>query len=181
MAPWTTTCSFSVAGSYNFLCTVPQHVGMTGTIAVEGAPGGTPPGGTPPGGGYPPGGEPPGTGDPGQPQPLKVTVARRQRGTTLRGSVTTSEDGSRLTVKALVSNRLLAKSRPRRIRKVSVGSLRRQIATAGKTSFALRLGAVARRALKRNGRLTVDLRVSVTPPGGVATTKTSRVILRPAA
>jgi plastocyanin len=181
-APWTATCDFNTAGTYNFLCTVPQHTGMRGTIAVEGAPGGTPPGGTPPGGGYPPGGGPggntPGSGSPGQPQPVKVAVAHRQRGTTLRGSVTTTEDGSRLTVKALVSNRLLGKTPSRR--KVSVGSLRKQVANAGKTSFALKLNRAARRALNRRDRLIVALRITVTPPGGQATTKTIKVTVRAA-
>jgi hypothetical protein len=89
--------------------------------------------------------------------------------------------GSRLVVRALVSNRLLATSPPRRIRKVSVGSLRRQVASAGKTSFAVKLNRAARRALNRRDRLTVSLRITVTPPGGTATTKTAKVILRPAA
>jgi hypothetical protein len=113
--------------------------------------------------------------------PPTVNVARRQRGTTVRGSVTTSVGGSRLVIKALVSNRLLATSPPRRIRKVSVGSLRKQLPSAGKTSFAVKLNRAARRALNRRDRLTVSLRISVTPPGGTATTKTAKVILRPAA
>jgi len=176
--PWDATCRFDTPGTYSFICT--QHAGMGGSVSVL-APGTptTPPPTTGPGT-SPPGGNPPG-GSPGQPGSISVKVARRQRGTTLRGSVTTSADGSRVVVTALVSNRLLAKSRPRRIRKVSVGSLRKQVPSAGKTSFAVRLSAAARRALKRHGRLGIDLRISVTPPADDATTKTAKVVLRPRA
>jgi plastocyanin len=173
-APWTAACSFNTAGTYYFLCGVPQHTGMTGTIVVAGP--GTP---TPPPPPPPPTTPPPG-GSPSEPGSVSVKVARRQRGTIVRGSVTTSVDGSRLAIRALVSNRQLAKSRPRRIRNVSVGSLRRLVASAGKTSFALKLNAAARRALNRRDRLTVNLRITATPPGGAATTKTARVTLRPA-
>ncbi len=175
--PWNSTCQFNAPGTYRFVCTV--HFGMGGTVEVV-APGTptTPPPTTGPGT-PPPGGNPPG-GSPGQPGSLSVKVARRQRGTTLRGSVTTSEDRSRLAVTALVSNRLLATSPPRRIRKVSVGSLRKQVASAGKTSFAVKLSRAARRALNRRDRLVVALRITVTPPSGPATTKTARVTLRPA-
>jgi plastocyanin len=175
---WAGNCRFDAAGSYAFVCGA--HAFMTGTVQVgdgSGGPPGSPPGtpGTP--------GTPttPGSGSPGQSQPLSVKVARRQRGTTVRGSVTTTVDGSRLAVKALVSNRLLTTSPPRRTRKVSVGSLRRLVASAGKTSFRLKLNRAARRALNRRDRLVVSLRVTVTPPSGPATTKTTRVILRPAA
>ena len=139
----------------------------------------TPPPTTGPGS-PPPGGSPPG-GSPSQPGSFSVKVARRQRGTAVRGSVTTSEDGSRVAIKALVSNRLLARTAPRRVRKVSVGSLRKRVPIAGRTSFAIKLSATARRALKRHGRLGVDLRISVTPPAGAAGTKTARVVLRPPA
>ena len=174
---WAGNCRFDAAGSYAFVCGF--HAFMTGTVQVgdgSGAPPGSPPGtpGTP--------GTPttPGTGSPGQTQPLSVKIARRQRGTTVRGSVTTTQDNSRLAIKALVSNRLLATTRPRRIRKVSVGSLRKQVAKAGKTSFALKLNRAARRALNRRHRLVVGLRITVTPPSGQATTKTARVTLRSA-
>ena len=174
---WSSTCQFDTAGTYAFVCTA--HPGMGGTVSVL-APGTptTPPPTTGPGT-SPPGGSPPG-GSPGLPGTPTVKVARRQRGTTVRGSVTTSVAGSRLVIKALVSNRLLATSPPRRVRKVSVGSLRRLVPSAGKTPFAVRLNRAARRALNRRDRLTVDLRISVTPLGGTATTKTAKVILRPA-
>jgi hypothetical protein len=61
-----------------------------------------------------------------------------------------------------------------------VGALRKQVATAGKTSFAVRLRRAARRALERRGVLAVDVRIVVTPPAGGATTRTVRVTLRAA-
>jgi plastocyanin len=174
---WSSTCQFNTAGTYSFVCTA--HPGMGGTVSVL-APGTptTPPPATDPGT-PPPGGNPPG-GAPEQPGSPTVKVPRRQRGTTVRGSVTTSVGGSRLVIKALVSNRLLSTSPPRQVRKVSVGSLRRQLPSAGKTSFAVKLNRAARRALNRRDRLAVTLRVTVTPPAGQATTKTATVRLRPA-
>jgi plastocyanin len=170
LPPWSSTCRFDAPGTYPFVCTI--HNGMGGTVQV------LPPGTTPP---PPPApGTPPPGGLPSEPGSPSVKVARRQRGTTLRGSVTTSEDSSRIAITALVSNHLLAQSRPRRIRKVSVGALRKQVATAGKTSFAVRLRRAARRALERRGRLAVDVRIVVTPPAGRATTRTVRVTLRAA-
>ena len=173
--PWTSTCRFDSPGIYSFICTL--HDGMGGTVSVvaQGTPT-TPPPTTGPGT-SPPGGNPPG-GSPSEPGSVSVKVARRQRGTTVRGSVTTSEDGSRLSIRALVSNRLLAKNPPSR--KVAVGSLQRQIANAGKTPFAVKLNRAARRALNRRDRLLVTLRITVTPPGGQAITRTARVTLRPA-
>jgi plastocyanin len=170
---WSGSCTFNTPGTYTFICDRHEST-MQGSVEVQ-APGTTPP---PP----PPPAPPPPSGDPGgsPSQPPSVKVARRQRGTILRGSVTTTVDGSRIVITALVSNRVLSVSRPRRIRKVSVGALRRQVSTAGKTSFAVRLRRVARRALERRGRLAVDLRIVVTPPSGRATTKTVRVTLRPA-
>jgi plastocyanin len=167
---WSATCTFGTPGSYAFICDAHEST-MQGTVQVV-DPGTTPPPPPPP----PPGTPPPSGSEPGSPS---VKVARRQRGTTLRGSVTTTVNDSRIVITALVSNRLLSKSRPRRIRKVSVGALRKQVATAGKTSFAVRLRRVARRALARRERLAVDLRIVVTPPSGRATTKTVRVTLRP--
>jgi plastocyanin len=171
LPPWSSTCRFDAPGTYPFVCTI--HNGMGGTVQV------LPPGTIPPPPPPAPGTPPPG-GSPSEPGSPSVKVARRQRGTTLRGSVTTSEDSSRIAITALVSSHVLAQSRPRRIRKVSVGALRKQVATAGKTAFAVRLRRAARRALERRGRLAVDVRIVVTPPAGRATTRTVRVTLRAA-
>jgi plastocyanin len=172
---WSATCTFGTPGNYAFICDAHEST-MQGTVEV------VDPGTTPPPPPPAPPGTPPPSGDPGGSEPgsPSVKVARRQRGTTLRGSVTTAVDDSRIVITALVSNRLLAGSRPRRIRKVSVGAFRKHVATARKTAFAIRLRRVARRALDRRERLAVGLRIVITPPSGPATTKTVRVTLRPA-
>ena len=46
-------------------------------------------------------------------------------------------------------------------------------------TFATPLNAAARRALRRNGRLSISLRLTVTPAQGDAYTATRTVILRP--
>jgi hypothetical protein len=175
---WSSTCTFNAPGTYSFVCTA--HPGMGGSVEVVDAGTPTTPPPTTTGPGTPPPGDNPPGGSPSDPDSFSVKVPRRQRGTLVRGSVTTSEDDSRLSIRALVSNRLLATSPPRRIRNVSVGSLRRLVVNAGKTAFVLKLNRAARRALNRRDRLTVRLRITVTPPGGAATTKTARVSLRAA-
>jgi hypothetical protein len=159
---------------------------MQGTVRVE--PAGTPPGGNPPGG-NPPGGNPPGGGsggggggggnDPGgpptQPGSTSIKFARKQIGTTLRGSVTASA-GAKIVVTALVSNRFLSTSRPKKVKKVSVGSQTKR-STGAKVSFAVKLSKAARKALKSRDKLSVTLRIVVTPSGGKATTKTVAVKL----
>lgn len=176
---WSAACSFVTPGSYPFICE--RHPSsMKGTVEVL-DPAGTPPTTPPPQTG--PGTTPPGSttpgGSPTQPTAPSFKIARRQRGNVLRGSVTTPVAGSRIVITAFVSNRALVK-RPRRTKKVPVGSQRKSSTTAGRTRFALKLNAVARGALARRGRLAVELRIVVTPPGGRATRTTVAVKLRPA-
>ncbi len=201
---WAGTCSFNNPGTYTFVCQA--HAFMTGQVVVEPPTTTTTPTATTPTGTMPttpttptttttttspppttpttPGGTTTGAttpapgGAPSTPPRPRVTVARRQEGTVLRGSVTTSAVGSRIVVTALVSNRALQKSRPRRARKIQVGSQSKRTTRAGKTSFAVKLNAAARRALARRERLSVDLRIVVTPPGGRAVTTTVTVALR---
>ena len=61
---------------------------------------------------------------------------------------------------------------------MKVGSQTKRPVDAGKTRFAVRLNAAARRALNRRERLAVVLRIVVSPAGGQATTKTVSVALR---
>jgi hypothetical protein len=181
---WNGSCSFNSPGAYPFVCEA--HAEMTGRVDVVDVPGqppppgGNPPGGNPPGG-NPPGGNPPGGGDPPggsptQPNAPRITFARRQTGTTLRGSVTAAA-GAKVVVSALVSNRSLSNRRPKTVKKVKVGSQTKR-SSGAKINFAVRLNAAARRALKRRGKLAVTLRIVVTPPGGKATIKTVAVKVR---
>ena len=121
---------------------------LTETLTVQALPSGNPP----PGGGNPP----PGGGNhrpaavavalgrrrwrlrpgdnPTQPGGLTFKVARKQTGVVLRGSVTTS-GAAKIVVTALVSNRYLSTSRPKRVKKVTVGSKTVRRTSAGKASL----------------------------------------------
>jgi plastocyanin len=187
--PWSSACTFNTSGTYMLICDV--HNGMTSTINVDPPGGGNPPpsGGNPPPGGNPPGGGGSGGGGGGSGDPTgpggtptqrgapSFKVTRKQTGVVLRGSVTTS-GAAKIVVTALVSNRYLSTSRPKRVKKVSVGSKIIRRTSAGKASFAVRLNAAARRALNRREKLAVSLRIVVTPTGGRATTKTVAVAVR---
>ena len=61
---------------------------------------------------------------------------------------------------------------------MSVGSKTIRRTSAGRANFAVKLNAAARRALKSRDKLSVTLRIVVTPSGGKATTKTVVVTLR---
>jgi hypothetical protein len=162
---------------------------MTGAVIVEGATtttgttttGSTTTGTTTSGGGptaTTPGGGTPTSGGSASRAAPRVTVAHRQRGTVLRGAVTTPAGRSKIVVTAFISNRALAKRRPKHVRRVRVGSQSLRSTGTGKTSFAVALNAASRRALHRRHRLDVALRIVVTPPAAPAVTKTVAVVLR---
>jgi plastocyanin len=181
---WAGTCPFNTPGTYSFHCDM--HPFMAGVVVVEGTstttPGGTTPGGTTPGGTTSTGSTtaPTSTGaNSTSPLPrAALTVARHQKGVVLRGSVTTPAGPSQIVVTAHVSNRALSKHRPKRARQVRVGTQTKRSTGAGKTSFAVKLNASARRALHRRHRLAVNLRIVVTPSGGPAAARTVAVALR---
>ncbi len=64
------------------------------------------------------------------------------------------------------------------MRRVRVGSKRVRASGAGVASFALRLSASARAALRRHHRLGVTLRIVVAPPSGARVAKTVAVTVR---
>jgi len=173
---WSGTCRFDTPGTYQFVCD--NHNYMKGTIVVEGrgttttttststtagtstAPAGQAPGaGTAtPGGSWSPSTRP------------QVSVAHRQHGAVLRGTVTTPAGRSQISVTAYRAGH----GARRRI-----GSQTKRSAGTGTTAFAVRLDAAERRALLRAHRLAVDLRVVITPAAGrPVTTKTIAVALR---
>jgi hypothetical protein len=96
----------------------------------------------------------------------------------VRGTVTTPAGSSRIVVTAFVSNRALTGRRAQRVRRVRVGSQSKRSTGTGKTAFAVRVNAAARRALQRGGRLRVRLRIVVRAPTGPAVTRTVAVVLR---
>ncbi len=180
-AGWSGSCRFDAPGRYRFNCDLHPH--MQGTVVVEdpNAPPTTPPttGGpgtttAPPAGGTGPGGTSPAPGGGyARPRRAGVNVAGRQRGTVVRGTIA-APAGSRIVVKAFASSRALSARPPRRARPVLVGST----ATV-RASFAVRLNADARAALRRLGRLAVTLRIAIAPPGGRTRTTTVVVAVWP--
>jgi hypothetical protein len=100
----------------------------------------------------------------------RVSVAHRQRGAVLRGTVTTPPGRAGISVTAYLA------ARGSRIR---VGSQTKHSTGTGTTAFAVRLDAAGRHALLRAPRLSVLVRLVVTPAAGrPVTTKTVAVALR---
>jgi plastocyanin len=178
---WSGVCHFDTPGTYMFVCD--EHNYMKGTIQVEerstttttGTPGGgttateTSTGSGP--GEQTQGGSSSTSGGSSSPfaRP-RVSVARRQRGAVVRGTVTTPAGRSRITVTAYLHG-----GGPR----TRIGSLTTRSKGTGATAFAVKLDAARRRALQRAHRLAVELRVVVTPAvGRPVTTKTVPVALR---
>ena len=173
---WSGTCRFDTPGTFQFVCD--NHNYMKGTIVVEGraAPTTTTSTSTTAGASTAPAGQAPGAGSAtpgGSSSPSarpRVSVAHRQHGAVLRGTVTTPAGRAQITVTAYRSGHGA---------RVRSGSLKKRSTGAGTTAFAVRLDAPARRALLRAHRLAVDLRVVITPAAGwPVTTKTISVALR---
>ena len=167
--PWSGTCTFNAPGSYTFHCDL--HKSMTGTVVVEAGTSTTSTGSSTTGTSTS------GTSMSALPSP-RVSVSRRQRGTVVRGSVTTPAGPSRIVVTAFVTNRALGKHRAKHALRVRVGSQTKRSTGTGKTTFAVKLSAAARRALHRRHRLAVSLLIVVTPQGGPAVAKMASVALR---
>jgi plastocyanin len=168
---WAGTCRFDAPGTYAFHCGL--HATMTGSIVVGDAPSGTNTGTT----GTGTTGTTTGPGHP--PKPPRIKVPKRQRGAVVHGSVTTPAGPSRISVRAFVSSGMLEQPEAGAARRVRVGSFSKRSTGTGRTPFAVRLRAKARRALKRRGRLAVALKIVVTPEGGKPVTKAAAVTLRP--
>jgi plastocyanin len=171
---WLGTCTFTAPGTYTFYCAF-HGEGMNGSVTVPG--GTTPP---PP----PPVSPPPPSPPPPPPPPSVVTgpaasglrVTNPQRGFTLRGSVMVRSAGSRLLARAFARRGALSGGRS--TLQVQVARQLRSSVGAARVSFSLPLNAAARRALRRNGRLAISLRLTVDPPTGTTYTAARTVILR---
>jgi plastocyanin len=180
---WAGVCRFDSPGTFLFVCD--EHNYMKGTIVVEPNGGGTTGGSTgggatstgssgssggSGGGSTAPTGGTSSSGSSASPAARpRVTVAHRQRGATVRGTVTTPAGRSRIKVTAYLAGH----------RRAAIGAQTRTSAGTGATAFAVRIGAAARRSLARSHRLAVALRIVVTPmAGGAPTTTTVAVALR---
>jgi plastocyanin len=178
--PWAGYCTFANAGTYDFVCEI--HPLMTGSVTVN-APATSPP--PPPGAAPPP---PPGAAPP--PPPVappgvlpaltrapaarKLTVALRQRGTAVRGTVNVRSAGSSLLARALATRKALSGGAS--TAEVEVGRVSRASTGPGGVAFKVALGASGQRALRRNGRLLIRVRMTIDPPAG-STYKASRLVI----
>jgi plastocyanin len=172
---WKGSCRFDEAGTFRFVCG--YHDEMKGRVVVRAAPTPTPtatrtptrtptptptadPGGTGPTTSPAPGG----TGPTATVQTkLKVTLARTQRSMRVRGAVEVEQAGARLVVTARTNRR--------------VGRFVRRSTGPGTAVFSVGLDAKARRTLRRKGRLTVTVRVALTPAGGKTLTRRGKTTL----
>jgi plastocyanin len=110
--------------------------------------------------------------------PLEGAVALRssQQGTTVKGSLDVSAAGAggRLEVDLLAKEASIAKAKPSL---VLVGRLVRSVVAAGRASFAVKLDAKARAALRRHHRLALSVRVTLAPTRGQPVTVAHSVVL----
>jgi plastocyanin len=139
---WSGSCTFATPGIYRFHCD--EHPFMTGTVVVQG-PAGSPLAGRPSG---------------------AISIASRQRGTAVHGSVRLSRPaaGGSLEIDLRLGRR-------------RVGRLTRTPLRAGTVRFAVALGPAAKRALRRSGRLSLSVTAIVRPPGRPSVSATRRVLL----
>jgi plastocyanin len=184
---WSGTCTFNTPGTYTFHCDL--HPFMNGTIVVQGSgtttgttttgttATGPPPATTQgtttaPGGGSGPGGSPLAGS-----AASAITIAARQRGAALHGSVRVSPAGAggQLEVDLFATRAALTDARRRA--SVRVGRLRRHSLQAGIVRFSIHINPAARRALARHGRLKLTVRIALVSAPGVRASATRRVIL----
>ncbi len=187
-AGWAGRCEFGTFGTYPFVCEL--HGSMTGSVTVIASstaplappppPGTSPPGASPPPSGASP--APPGSSPPPSAPGTRAAAARGlkladpQRRFGVTGSVLVTRSGSRLLARAFARRSALSGGRGRRL--VLVGRRLRSPVGAGRVGFSVALNHAARRALRRHGRLTISLRLTVTPPDGKPFTASRGVVLR---
>lgn len=168
---WSGECTFTAEATYAFVCGL--HGTMTGAVQVSGG-GGAPPPPPPPGAPQPP---PPPGASPVVAAGSAPRVTAVQHGTTVRGSVRVRDAGSRLLTRAFARRRALSGGTS--TRQVEVGRRLGRSVGPGRVAFSLTLNAAARRALRRNRRLAISLRLTVTPPTGAAYSATRAIVVRP--
>jgi plastocyanin len=151
-AGWSGTCTFKKPGTYTFHCVL--HPFMTGTVVVAG-PAGSPLAGKP---------------------ANAIAIPARQHGTTVKGSakISSAGAGGRLQVTLSASARSLGRRGGGLVR---VGGLTNPQLNAGTTRFAVSLGPAAKRAQRRQGRLTIVVQVVVQSTRGTAGSLKRQVLL----
>ncbi len=115
---------------------------------------------------------------PGPPLVGRPSLRPTQRGTSVKGSLDVSTDGAggRLEVDLLAKGASLAKTR--HASSVRVGRLVRSSVSAGKVSFSVALTAAGKRALTRKHRLSLAVKIVITPTHGAPVSIARSVVLR---
>jgi hypothetical protein len=182
---WEGKCTFATPGAYKFESSTLWFEYTRYEIVVEGSATAPPTGAAGEGGskggsttgtttsGPAPAGESP----PGSPLSGAPMIGSNQRGGTVKGSLEVSKAGAgdRLVVNLLATTDSLGKAG--HATQVVVGRFVSAAVGAGQRSFAVKLNANARRALKRHHRLALKVKITLTPAGGEATSVTRSVTL----
>jgi plastocyanin len=158
---WSGTCTFAQAGTYSFVCTV-HPIEMKGTIAVSSTGGELPP---------------PPEGTPSGPVATGLRLARRQSGTSVRGSIEMRRggSGSSLEIELRAAKRLLFGGSRKGM--AAAGRLVRAAPATGTVNFAIPLKGPARRVLRTLGKLPLQVTVTATAPGADALKRTRTVVM----
>ena len=188
---WSGTCTFSTAGEYEFESeglfndgtsnytkykVIVEKSGGTGTpptTPTTTTPTTTPPTTTP----RMPGEPSQGSGSPLEGGSKALELAAVQHGSSVRGSVEISQAGvgGRLEVDLLASG--ASPARAGHSPQVRVGRLVRSSLYAGTTSFTVPLNAKGKAVLRRHRRLTLTVKITLTPVHGAAVTVTRIVVV----
>jgi plastocyanin len=161
---WQGECTFSAPGTYTFICTV-HPTEMTGTITVNPngtttttttttAPTSTAPTTMP---------SAPGEPSPGVSLARGLSLRSSQRGGSVKGTldIAKAQAGGRLEIEIRAKRGSLASAG--HAARVRVGRLVRGSVSAGRLSFAVKLNARARSALRRHRRLALTVKITLTP------------------
>ena len=194
---WKGTCTFTREGTYRYYCFVHGEM-MSGVVAVANTaptptnttsttptqPGTSMPGMTMTGGEAPPSqgggaGTTGGSSGAGTKDTLGsgvLSLALRQRGS-VRGSLVVAQASSRLVIELIAPADEIGHSRQAH-GTLLAGRLLEAHLPAGHVQFRVPLTVAARSALARLGRLSLTVRIRLTPPAGAAITRTLHVALR---
>ena len=163
---WAGNCKFTVPGTYTFHCDL-HGPSMSGTIVVQSSgSGGTNPTTPPPS-------TPPSTATPAPLAQSGLSVVSHGR-RTVSGDVTIGTTGSRLQADLVPATASGARVAATRV----LGRTIEPSVASGSHRFQVALNRRGRRMLARRRRLRLALRVTVTPPGGSASTASVPVTLR---
>jgi plastocyanin len=119
----------------------------------------------------------PGYGSPVEGGPRALKLAAGQHGSTLHGSIKVSQadSGGRLEVALFAAGASLAKTE--HAAQVRIGRLVRSSLKAGSVSFSVPLSAKGKASLRRHRRLTLTVKITLTPLRGAAVTTTRSVVM----